>query len=81
MINLELIRVNRGRSGATLVQLRWNSDVSQALTLYRDENPVATLSRPGRYNDQFKNPEINSATYRLCLDATAQCSEPLVVNF
>uniref|UniRef100_UPI003567CC09 ExeM/NucH family extracellular endonuclease n=1 Tax=Arsukibacterium sp. TaxID=1977258 RepID=UPI003567CC09 len=80
-IRLELIRVNRGRSGATLVQLRWSSDVDQALTLYRDDSPVATLSRPGRYNDQFKNPAINSATYRLCLDATAQCSEPLVVNF
>lgn len=80
-INLELIKVNRGRSGATLVQLRWSSDAEQALTLYRDDSPVATLSRPGRYNDQFKNPAINSATYRLCLDTTAQCSEPLVVNF
>lgn len=80
-INLELIRVNRSRSGATLVQLRWSSDAQQALTLYRDDAPVATLSRPGRYNDQFKNPAKNSATYRLCLDSTAQCSAPLVVNF
>ncbi|MBV2128666.1 ExeM/NucH family extracellular endonuclease [Arsukibacterium indicum] len=80
-INLELIRVNRSRSGATLVQLRWSSDAEQALTLYRDDTPVTTLSRPGRYNDQFKNPAVNSATYRLCLDSTAQCSAPLVVNF
>ncbi|KKO48005.1 endonuclease/exonuclease/phosphatase [Arsukibacterium sp. MJ3] len=78
---LELIRVNRGRSGATLVQLRWSSDAEQALTLYRDDSPVAMLSRPGRYNDQFKDAAINSVTYRLCLDATAQCSEPLVINF
>ena len=81
MINLELIRVNRSRSGATLVQLRWSSDAEQALTLYRDDAPVATLSRPGRYNDRFKDPAANSATYRLCLDSTAQCSEPLVINF
>ncbi len=81
MINLELVRVNRSRSGATLVQMRWSSDVDQALTLYRNDSPVASLSRPGRYNDQFKDANASTATYRLCLDATAQCSEPLVINF
>ncbi|WP_200897563.1 ExeM/NucH family extracellular endonuclease [Arsukibacterium ikkense] len=81
VIELELIRVNRGRSGATLVQLRWSSDAEQALTLYRGDSPVATLSRPGRYNDQFKDASASGVTYRLCLDTTAQCSEPLVVNF
>ncbi|WP_333606811.1 ExeM/NucH family extracellular endonuclease [Arsukibacterium sp.] len=81
VIELQMIRVNRGRSGATLVQLRWSSDAEQALTLYRNDTPVASLSRPGRYNDHFKDAAASSATYRLCLDATAQCSEPLVVNF
>lgn len=76
---LELIRVNQGRSGATLVQLRWSSEQT-GLTLYRDGTPVTTLSRPGRYNDQFKT-NASNATYTLCADATGQCTEQLTVSF
>lgn len=80
-IELSLVRVNQAneRSGSKLVQLRWNSPQS-GLTLYRDDEAVATLTKPGIYNNQFKT-QAKSVTYKLCYDTTKQCSAPLQVNF
>ncbi|MCH8537636.1 MAG: ExeM/NucH family extracellular endonuclease [Alkalimonas sp.] len=77
--SLELIRVNQARSGVTLVQLRWSSEQT-GLTLYRDDSPVTTLNRPGRYNDRFRA-STSDVIYTLCDDTTALCSEPLAVQF
>ncbi|SEA04456.1 Type 1 glutamine amidotransferase-like domain-containing protein [Alkalimonas amylolytica] len=75
---LELIRVNQGRSGATLVQLRWDS-ATQPLLLQRDGETVAVLTRPGRYNDQFKT-SAAGVTYQLC-EQNGLCTAPLWVQF
>ncbi|GGW49291.1 ExeM/NucH family extracellular endonuclease [Alishewanella tabrizica] len=80
-IQLQLIKVNQAnpRSGSKLVQLHWSSEQT-GLTLYRDGQVVTTLSKPGRYNNQFKT-QAESVTYLLCYDATKQCSAPLKVTF
>jgi hypothetical protein len=75
---LELIRVNQGRSGATLVQLRWDSSKSP-MVLKRDGEVVAVLQRPGRYNDQFKT-NAAGVSYQLC-EQDGFCTEPLNLTF
>ena len=76
---LSLIRVNRARSGSTLVQLRLEGDVT-GLELRRNGQPVTTVQRAGRYNDQFKTSD-NLAQYQLCRASTEQCTAVLQVDF
>lgn len=80
-IDLEIVRVNQAnrRTGAKLVQLRWQSP-KQGLTLYRDNQPIQQLNRPGMVVDRF-NTFAPAVEYKLCYDQTGQCSELKQVTF
>ena len=76
---LSLIRVNRARSGSTLVQLRIDGEAN-GLVLLRDGTVITTIQRSGRYNDQFRS-DASQASYQLCHAQHNQCTEPLTVQF
>lgn len=80
-IDLQIVRVNQAnrRTGAKLVQLRWQSP-KQGLTLYRDNQPIQQLNRPGMVVDRF-NTFAPAVEYKLCYDQTGQCSEQKQVTF
>ena len=74
--DFSVIKVNRGQSGATLVQLRMGANTS-GLVLYRDGTAVTTIKKAGQYNDQFKT-QAQNASYQLC-DSQGRCSSALLV--
>lgn len=79
LIELSLLRAQKARTGAAIVDLRFTEGLS-GLDLYRDGEKVATVDNTGRVRDRFDS-TTSSVTYQLRNSQTGSVSNELIVRF
>jgi subtilisin family serine protease len=67
--------------GIQHADLTWSGATSTSVAIYRDGNPIATVTNDGEYTDNIGQRGGGSYTYRVCEAGTDTCSNNVTVSF